>query len=148
MTTTTEHFSHGTRSSARRRYVGTIIALLAVSVPFAAHAQGEQADTDNQQGKTVGHVQMGVAFFDRAGTLADDATKRGFSPFGGGTPCLGFVRYLEGVPWLGFGAGVRGTFGNSAQGDREYFFNPILVDGGSSKSWALGTTSLLGGVEW
>ena len=31
------------------------------------------------------------------------------------------------MPWLGFGAGVRGTFGNSGQGDREYFFNPIFT---------------------
>ena len=65
--------------------------------------------------------------FDVSGVLADEERARGFGPFGGGTVGIGFVRYLASVPWLGFGAGVRGTFGNSTKGDESYFLNPIFT---------------------
>lgn len=76
---------------------------------------------------TRGHAQLGLALFDRSGTLADEHDARGFSPFGGPTLRIGFIHYLERLPYLGFGAGVRGTFGNSSQAEQEYFFNPIFT---------------------
>lgn len=81
------------------------------------------------KGESVGHFQMGVALFDRTGGLAKETEARGFAPFGGPTLRIGFVHYLEALPWLGFGGGVRGTFGNSASGDREYYYNPIFTSG-------------------
>lgn len=78
-------------------------------------------------GRTVGHAQLGIALFDRSGTLASEKDQRGFAPWGGPTLRLGFVHYLAALPWLGVGAGVRGTFGNSSRGREEYFFNPIFT---------------------
>ena len=93
----------------------------------AAPAVEEDAPAEGTGGKTFGHVQLGLAVFDRTGTLADEAEARGFAPFGGGTLRLGFVHHLAAVPWLGFGASVRGTFGNSSEGDEGYYFNPIFT---------------------
>jgi hypothetical protein len=84
--------------------------------------------TTHVHADTRGHAQVGMAVFDRSGQLADEHESRGFSPFGGSTLRLGFIHYLTRVPWLGFGAGVRGTFGNSSHEDgREYYMNPIFT---------------------
>ena len=102
------------------------LCIAAVATPGnLARAQPEEGNAT----PTRGHAQVGLALFDRVGTLADEADARGFSPFGGGTVRLGFVHYLASAPWLGFGGSVRGTFGNSSSGDQEYFFNPIFTSG-------------------
>ena len=94
-----------------------VLGLLVVSLSSSSRALAD----------TRGHAQIGLALFDRSGDLADEHEARGFSPFGGATLRIGFVHYLRRAPWLGFGAGVRGTFGNSSQDGVEYFMNPIFT---------------------
>jgi len=102
------------------------LALLATATAIPASA-AEPENQPNIPSRTRGHAQVGLAIFDRSGTLAAETDARGFAPFGGGTLRLGFVHNLGSAPWLGFGGGVRGTFGNSRRGDEEYFFNPIFT---------------------
>jgi len=104
-----------------------LASLFAFAALAATPARAQEAEPGRS--RTRGHAQIGLAIFDRAGTLADEADDRGFTPFGGGTLRLGFVHYLGRAPWLGFGGSVRGTFGNSSSGDEEYYFNPIFTSG-------------------
>lgn len=119
------------------------LAVLASSGGIA-RAQLSESELDSpsrSRSRTRGHAQVGLALFDRVGTLADEHEARGFSPFGGGTLRLGFVHYIDIAPWLGFGGSVRGTFGNASSGDQEYFLNPIFTSGTVAAFLAAGPRS-------
>ena len=70
------------------------IAFLAIGLAGTAHAQPAAAKAELPS-QTVGHVQMGMAFFSRTGTLARETAVRGLAPSDGGTLRLGFVHYLQ-----------------------------------------------------
>ena len=108
--------------------------MLTVGGPVPAHAQ-QRAPLSAE---TLGHAQVGVAIFDRQGVLADETSARGVAPLGGPTLRVGFVRYIESFPHVGFGGGVRGTFGNSESGNREYYFNPIFTSATLAARYPLG----------